>query len=105
MLWTIVTVLGTQAQAQAPTTGSESPFSKIFPDTSGISTVAGIRLWGNQWDIPHFDTVPVANPQAPGSVVLQDTFTGQVSAFEIAVIPFIGVRIGNVVASASYFIR
>jgi len=98
-------VLGTNSMAQTSNTDSSSTMSKMFGDSGGISASVGVRLWGNQWDVPVFDAVPLANPQAPGGFVLQDTATSHLSSFKIGVIPFVGARMGNVIASVSYFIR
>lgn len=98
-------LLGTNVAAQTSNADSSATVSKIFSEAGGFSASVGVRLWGNQWDIPGFDVVPQANSQAPGGFVLQDTSTNYLSSFKIVAIPFIGVRIGNVIASASYFFK
>lgn len=97
-------ILASTSTAQTAT-GDAATASRIFP-WGEIAWTAGVRVWGSEWDIPQFETVAVLqDPRNPASLVLQDTVTTQLSSFEPAVIPFIGFRAGNFIASASYFTK
>ena len=104
--WCAVSVFGGSAFGQAVGAGSESAAAQATTDVGGTTIYAGLRLWANQWDIGGVQRrAIIPDPSKPSLIVLQDTPFKTLSDTKLVPIPFIAVRAGNFVGSASYFPR
>jgi len=85
---------------QAQTTGGDNQQQDNIFKSGELSVQAGVRVWGNDWDIPVFQIVPIVLNNGQGAAQLQ--VTNRRSDFKFAPIPVAGVRYGRVAANLTY---
>ena len=69
-----------------------------------VSIIAGLRVWANRWDINYITREAFqTDPADPSTLMLRDVNATVASSQRIVPMPFLGIRMGNFLASVSYF--
>jgi hypothetical protein len=89
---------------QTPGASADVPPGAATAEMGGATIFAGVRLWANQWEIPSIERIAII-PGIGAPPVLQDVVVKSLSKTEFVPIPIVGMRIGNFLASASYFVK
>ncbi len=83
---------------------SDGAMEKEIASAGPVRVLAGVRFWANQWDILYLDReLFLANPADPGSLASREVVKTATSSTKVVPIPFLGVRFGDFIGSASYF--
>lgn len=91
------------AFGQTPGAGPQGAVEIPDGRSSEVQIFGGLRTWAATWDLPVFTRLGVTS-SANQPVIIKDV-EQRINSTRIAPIPFLGVRYGNFIASASYLAR